>query len=215
MRGNTIDLSLPIYDGAPSFPGDPPCEIHPHNTIERDGYQVSRLSFSSHQGTHLDAPSHFFMQGLSVDQLPPALFSGEAFVVDLSDKAPGEAVTVDDFLPFEQRIIQGARVLCCTGWDKIYPQARYFTDHPALTRELMQWLVDREIALLGLDFPSPHPLEGLEMHRMLLRQGIVLVEGLAHLEKLPANQTFFFVAAPLRLIGRDGSPVRALGIVEQ
>jgi len=59
-----VDLSLPIYDKAPTFSSDPKCAIVVHHTIESFGYNITQLIMSSNQGTHLDAPLHFLRNGL-------------------------------------------------------------------------------------------------------------------------------------------------------
>ena len=73
-----IDLSHPMKDGQPSFPGDPVLKVAPHATIEKNRYNVSHLSMGSHQGTHLDALYHFIPQGKPIDQMPLEWFYGPA-----------------------------------------------------------------------------------------------------------------------------------------
>jgi Predicted metal-dependent hydrolase len=211
MDGRIIDLSLDIYDSAPTFANDPECTVATYHTIESTGYNITRLSMSTHQGTHLDAPSHFFNNGTAVDCLPLERVNGKAIKIDLCHKKPKEPITLEDMLPFQENIFKGSRIIYQTGWDKIFPDKTYFTDFPYLSKELAEWLASREIFLLGMDTPTPNPIDWLAVHHSLLGKGIVIVEGLANLEKLVENE-FFFSAAPLKIQGRDGSPVRAFAI---
>lgn len=105
----------------------------------------------------------------------------------------------------------GARIIYRLDWDRHFPAPSYFTDFPGLTVEAARWLAARRIALLGMDSPGPNADQWAAMHLPLLSAEVVILEGLAHLDQLPAQ--FFLVAAPLRIRGADGSPVRALGLI--
>ena len=73
------------------------------------------------------------------------------------------------------------------------------------------WLARKKIAMIGLETPGVHPVEWEKVHKILLGAEIVVVEGLAYLDKLK-NNSVFFIAAPLKIKGRDGSPIRAMAI---
>lgn len=212
MARKLIDLSMDIYHGAPTFAFDPKCAVIVHNTTESIGYNITQLSMSTHQGTHLDAPFHFLDDGKTVEQLDLSKCIGEALLVDLSHKQPKEAITVQDFAPFADRIGEGTRLIYRTDWHKQFPHKHYFSDFPYMTVELAEWLAARKIALIGMDVPTPNPTDFDPVHKILLRAEIVIVEGLAHLGDI-GTDSFFFMAAPLRIRGRDGSPVRALAML--
>jgi arylformamidase len=211
-----IDLSCPLEHGQATFPFDPKLSIITHNTIASIGYNITQISMSTHQGTHLDAPRHFFDEGVPVDALPLDRFFGEATLVDL---APGSAVgskqliTVDMFAAHTDRFQPGAKILYRTGWDQAFGRPEYFTDFPSLTLDAAEWIASRRIGLLGMDTPTPST-QWKEVHQVLLRPGteIVVVEGLANLELLPAR--FTLAAFPLKIKDRDGSPIRAVAILE-
>lgn len=212
MNGKIIDLSMDIYHGAPTFAFDPKCAVIVHNTVDSIGYNITQLSMSTHQGTHLDAPFHFLDEGKTVEQLDLTKCIGEALLVDLSHKQPKEAITVEDFAHVADQIGEGTRLIYRTDWFKQFPQKHYFSDFPYMTIELAQWLADRRIGMIGMDVPTPNPTDFDPVHKILLRAEIVIVEGLANLGDVGADK-FFFMAAPLRIRGRDGSPVRALAMV--
>ncbi|WP_297495999.1 cyclase family protein, partial [Thermococcus sp.] len=78
-----VDLSLPLGEDTPLYPGDPEVRIKPWALIERDGYYMNILKMGEHTGTHVDAPAHFILGGKTVDELPLEKFIGEAFVLDV------------------------------------------------------------------------------------------------------------------------------------
>lgn len=84
FKGRIIDITVPISPFTSIFPGDPEPSIESTCTLEKDGCAVSRLSFGSHTGTHVDAPSHILKDGLAVDSLNLENLIGQAIVLDFS-----------------------------------------------------------------------------------------------------------------------------------
>jgi kynurenine formamidase len=211
MAKRVVDLSLEIYHQAPTFSPDPKCGILVHHTIKSMGYNITQLIMSTHQGTHLDAPFHFFDKGRTVDKLDLNKCVGDALVIDLSRKKAKDEIGIEDLKPYANKIIKGAKILLRTDWDKIYPKGEYFSDQPVITVELSKWLAKKEIDLLGLETPTVHPKDYALIHKTLLEKEIIIVEALAQLREL-TQQEVFFAAVPLKIRGRDGSPVRAFAI---
>lgn len=212
-----VDLSHPIEDRQVSYPKDPTARVTAHRTLEEHGCHVSQIVLSSHHGTHLDAPFHFIAGGRTLDEIPLERFFGPASLVDLAPGGTlqgGTELTVEMFQPFAEAFQPGARVIYRTGWSRRFGQSDYFTGLPSLTADAAGWMAERRIGLLGMDTPTPSTTAGHECHHILLADGveIVLVEGLTNLSQLPDR--FTFAAFPLNIKGRDGSPVRAVGIVE-
>ena len=211
-----IDLSHPLEHGQPNFPFDPKISVLVHNTVASIGYNITQVSMSTHQGTHLDVPYHFYDDGKTVDQMPLNRFYGPAVLLDL---APGTflpaktPITREMLVPHMEKFQPGAKVLYRTGWDRTFGASECFTEFPTLTLEAARWIAERRIDLLGMDTLTPST-EWKEVHLALLAKGveIVIVEGLTHLEQLP--EQFTFVGFPLNIEGRDGSPIRAVAIVE-
>lgn len=213
MGTKFIDLSLEIYDGAPTYEEDPQCSIIRHTTIKQGGSNCTRLSLSSHQGTHMDAPFHFIEDGSTIDVMPSNNFFGEAFLIDFSRKKNKEPIDVKDFLPYEDKITEGARIVYRTGFDKLFPQKEYFFDFPFLTKEAADWLAHKRISLLGMDTPTPNPVDFTYVHRTLLKNNIAILEGLCNLRDLN-REKFILIAAPLKVKGCDAAPVRAFAVEE-
>jgi arylformamidase len=204
-----VDLSLPIVDSGPSYPGDPICSITPFLSMPGDPANVLTISMGSHQATHLDAPFHFLPDGVTIDQIPLSQTTGPAILVDLSDRAAKSSIEIDAFEGLDLQ--PGDRLVYRLDWDRRRHEPGYFTDMPCLSVPAARWLADRRLALLGMDAPTPNPDAAVEVHRLLLGAGTVLLESLAHLDRLRAGP-FWLSAAPLRISGGDGAPVRAFGV---
>lgn len=211
-----IDLSHPLEHGQPNFPFDPKISVVVHNTVASIGFNITQVSFSTHQGTHLDVPFHFYDDGKTIDQMPLDRFYGPATWIDL---APGgmlpakTPITVEMFAPHAEKFQPGAKIIYRTGWDRMFGNPASFSEIPSLTQEAARWIAERRIGMLGMDTLTPSS-DWQEVHWILLKQGveIIIVEGLAHLEELPDR--FVFAGFPLNIKGRDGSPIRAVAIVE-
>jgi len=208
-----IDLSHSLRDGLPGFPGDPSLAITPHATISTNRCNVSKLAMGSHQGTHLDAMFHFIHDGRTIDQMPLDWFYGPARVVRIP-KAAGAEITVEDLQPHEEKALQpGARVVLATGWEHQFGTPRYFSEFPSLTQDAARYLASRKLRLLGMDLPTPGR-DYYEIHHILLAHDVemVIVESLANLDALP--DAFTFIGFPLKFAGGDGSPIRAVAMIE-
>lgn len=204
-----IDLSHPLEHGMPTFPMDPKLSIVPHGTTATLKYNITQIVMGTHQGTHLDAMFHFLDDGKTLDQMPLDWFYGPATVLRLPKNA-GEELTVDDFRPHEAVLVPGAKIIYETGWHRHFGADDFFSAFPSLTLEAAQYLADRGIRMLGMDTPTPSR-DWYEVHHILLGAEIVIVETLAHLDRVPDAITF--MGFPLNFAGRDGSPIRAVALV--
>lgn len=212
-----IDLSLNIYDGGPAYPGDPECRVIPYYTVAKDGCNVSAVSFSSHNATHLDAPRHFLeaTDAASISDIPLERLCGRARVVDCSFVPADEPITAAILEKyFNDAFYPGTIVLIQTGWDKMYGTDAYYCGFPYIGSDAARWIADRGISMLGLDLPTPNRYDSTLVHRTLLGSDVLICEGLANLCKLPREKDFEFFAFPLKFTGLDGSPVRAVARVE-
>jgi kynurenine formamidase len=206
-----VDLSHPMIHGQQTFPWDPKLSIMSHGTTETLRYNISHVSMSSHQGTHLDAMFHFLDQGRTIDQMPLDWFYGPVRVLRLP-KGPREEITRADLEPFADFLVPEARIIYETGWHRRFGSPEFFSDFPSLTQDAAHYLASRKIRMLGMDTPTPSR-DWYEVHHILLSPTaeIVVVEALANLDKVPDE--FVFAGFPLNFQGRDGSPIRAVGLI--
>ncbi len=210
MTPRVVDLTLTHYHGMRGV------QIQPHTTIGQEGYNTTTLTLYSHAGTHMDAPRHFLDGGRTIDHLELAKCVGPALVIDLSHKAPNSLITVADLAAQAGHIEPGSRLLLRTDWDRHAEQPDYRTHFPRISPELATWLVDRGVWLIGLETPSVASLQDkvelTTVHQTLLRGEVVIVECLANLRDLPPAVTF--IALPLKIDQGDGSPIRAVALIE-
>jgi len=204
-----IDLSHPLRHGQDTFPMDPKLSIVVHSTTKTLKYNITQVSMSTHQGTHLDAMYHFIDDGKTLDQMPLDWFYGPARVLRIPKQA-GEEITTQDFQPFEEHLVPGAKIIYETGWHRQFGAENFFTEFPSLTQDAARYLASKQIRMLGMDTPTPGN-DWYEVHHILLGAEIVIVESLANLDQTPDE--FTFVGFPLNFKGRDGSPIRAVAHV--
>jgi kynurenine formamidase len=206
-----VDLSLDIYDGAPTFEPHPKTSVKPYLRLSDLSYNITQLNISTHLGTHLDAPFHFFDDARPVERIDLHRAFGPAWLLNFSRKRPKEEITVADMQPHEYKVTPGSRLIFRTDWDKQFPQPHYFSDQPFLGPDLCRWLAERRVATVALDMPTVYPADYITVHHLLLRPEVLIIEGLARLDQLRGEQVILS-ALPLRIRGRDGSPCRAVAI---
>lgn len=217
MSRKIVDLTHSVFDGLPHYPGDPEVKFKQiQSTAGESGYNIHRIQMGSHTGTHLDAPYHVNEEGKRVNELNLKKCIGEAHLLDIPGRKIASSIKVKDLEPYSDKIGQGTRLLIRTGWNRMFGKEEFFSSNsPCLSIEVGQWLVERKIWLLGLDFGSPNlknPQENLKLHRIFLNNGVVLVEALNNLEKL--KEKVYLIVLPLKLKGLDASPVRAVALQE-
>ncbi|QDT62650.1 Kynurenine formamidase [Stieleria bergensis] len=204
-----IDLSLPVDHQMPGV------SIRSARQLQQDGWNATTLELYSHAGTHMDAPRHFLPDGNTLDQQDLSVLVGPALVVDLSATTPSELIGIQHLADVADRVVPGSRLLLRTDWHQRYGTPAYREELPRISLELAQWMVSREVALLGVEPPSVADVNQIqeltEVHQTLFRGGVVIVEGLAHLDQIQTSEVQF-IALPLKIIGGDGCPVRAIAI---
>lgn len=208
MRVKRIyDISIPIAEGMPVYPGDPNVEIISASSIsEGAGANVSILRFGSHTGTHVDPPHHFVDGGATVDQLPLDVLIGECLVCDMGDLSVIRAADIAS-----ASITPGTeRVLFRTRNSGLWREPEFRTDYTSLDPEAAGLLVEMGVRLVGVDYLSVEGFHsaGGETHRRLLESGVIVVEGLDLHEVSGGKYTL--VCLPLRVLGGDGAPARAV-----
>lgn len=213
MAQRIVDLSLTLY------PGMRGVDSAPASRIEVEGYNTTTLHLYSHAGTHMDAPLHFVPGGGTIDHVLLEKCIGPALLVDVTHVEPNGLIEVADLGDAATRIGAGTRLLLRTDWSSHAEMEDYRTHMPRISADLARWLVERRIALLGVEQPSVASLrpenraELTAVHQILLRAETVIVEGLTNLHLL-TQDIVHFIALPLKMRDCDGSPVRAVAIEE-
>ncbi|MEN9813271.1 MAG: arylformamidase [Verrucomicrobiota bacterium] len=202
-----IDISRPLYPGAPHWPGDRATAFHLNARIaEGSSCNVGELRLSVHNGTHADAPFHYNDRGATIDALDLARFVGPARVIDARGRAALTAELLADLGDAEFRA--APRLLFRT--DAWGDPDRFPAEWPLLDPALPAWLAARGVTLVGLDVPSVDELtsKDLPRHHRIDAAGLLILESLDLRAVAPG--VYELIALPLRLRGADGSPVRAV-----
>ena len=203
------DISVPIRSGGVVYPGNPTIDISAQQAIAKGaGANVSRLDFGSHTGTHVDAPKHFFDDGNGADRLPLDVLIGPARLIAFSDdiKSVGAVDLRRYDLTGVKRLLLRTRnsAWLASGSSEFHPDYTYLAPDGA------EYLTELGIGLVGVDYLSIEQFHSghHRTHRTLLGAGVVIVEGLVLAEPPPGD--YELLCLPLRLVGLDGAPARAV-----
>lgn len=188
------DISQEVFSCA-VYPGDPRLEKQiVYSTGAGDLYNLTSFAMCAHNGTHVDAPFHFLHNGKTVDQMDLSTFVGECYVA----RHEGDVIAADaeDIL----KKADGAERVLIAG-------------KATVTAEAAEVFASGRIKLLGNEGQTVGPEDSpMQVHLILLRRGIALLEGIV-LDEVPEGR-YFLSAAPLNLSGADGAPCRAYLIQE-
>jgi arylformamidase len=211
---NAIDLTQFIAPDMPVYPGTEGPKIVDATSIAHDGFAEKLLCMYSHTGTHIDAPGHMIPGASTLDQFKVDKFIGRAVVIDVPEvTAAGISLQL---LQTQAGRLKGCDfVLFHTGWDTKWIQQSYFSGFPVLSEEAARWLCGLSLKGLGFDCISVDPVGSTDMaiHKILLGAGLVIVENLCNLAGL-RGAAFTFSCLPLRIQDSDGSPVRAVALLQ-
>ncbi len=198
------DITPAITPALAVWPGDTPPSREVLLDLGRgDSVTLSTLRSTVHLGAHADAPSHYGAGAATIDRRPLDLYLGPCQVLRV------EAERGPRLLPrILSEPIRASRVLFATG--SAPDPCRFREDFVALSPELIELLHEQGVRLVGIDTPSVDPFDSRDLpaHRACLRHDLAILEGLA-LDGVPAG-TYELIALPLRLVGFDASPVRAV-----
>ena len=206
----TYDISLTISPGMPVWPGDPKVVIQRISKIsDGDNANVSQIELSVHTGTHLDAPNHFLDQDkTTVEQLDLRILTGRAYVLHLPDELGLITRTVLENADIPPRT---RRLLFRTRNSHLWAQQvnEFDPSFVGIDPSGAEYLTERGVRLVGVDYLSVAPFkESRPTHEILLKSGVVIVEGLDLSQISQGRYTLYCL--PLKLLGADGAPARAI-----
>ena len=200
-----FDISPHLNSRTAVFPGDRPLNRHIALDFQNgDALVLSSIHTTLHVGAHVDAPSHYHPQGMTMEKRDLSIYRGPCQVMRV--RAPkGARIQVEHL---EGRPITAPRILFHTGSFK-NPEA-WTSDFNSLSEELIEFLAARKVRLVGLDTPSVDPADSkaLEAHQAIYRNNLAILEGVI-LDQVPEG-IYELTALPLKLDGADASPVRAV-----
>ena len=200
-----IDISRKLEAGMAVWPGDTPYNLQTILDRRRgDSVNLTTLTLSAHTGSHADAPRHFTDDGATMEQVDLQPYWGPALVVTIHKKAG--PLFPADFAAYDLRGAERLLVRTPAGQldPAVFPEAIVYP-----SPELADYLGNLGVVLYGTDAPSMDAIDSKELpgHKALLRNGVAILEGL-DLSRAPDGR-YELAALPLKIVGGDGSPVRA------
>lgn len=213
---NIIDLTHEMNENMSLFPGANLYALQQTATIEEKAYIEHRILLTTHLGTHVDSPNHIFEDGKRLTELDIKQFVGQGIVID----ATKIGNLINETLLKEYKGIEEAEfILIYTGHCHNYGKPAYYEDFPLLDASAMEYIVclsKKNLKGIGIDTLSIDPIDpaGIDRHKILLSEELIIIENLANLHKL-IDKKFLFEALPLKMEKIEGSPVRAIAIISE
>ena len=203
-----VDVSLPLVAGIPAWPGSTGFALTWVDRMENgQSSNNSRIACDTHVGTHVDAPLHFVNKGRTVDQIPLELLIGPCRVVYLPGLPKIDAETLASL-----KLETGTkRLLLKTDNSNLWTakEKKFEKNFVYLTASGAQWLVQREISLVGIDYLSIGSYStGVKTHQVLLEANVVVLEGL-NLSEVEMGE-YELICLPMKLVGAEGAPARVV-----
>ena len=209
-----VDVSHPITESLSRAPSFPQPVIKKIEKLPDDPANVTHVSMAVHHGTHVDAPSHFYADGPTMDQIPLERLYGRGILYRVSADA-GAQLTVEEIQGSGPDPQPGDIVLIDTGWHR-YMNQELYNDAPSLSVEAAEWLRDAGVKLVGIDASTPDlpahrrtPGFDWPVHQIFLGSGVLIAEHMANLSALKpgAIEAFFGVTT---FVGADAGPARVI-----
>ena len=202
------DVSVPILNTMPVWPSDPPVKLTPKPHPSRDKSHVVRvtsIAIGSHTGTHIDAPYHMIEGGLRLNQISLQTLVGPVVVLEVPKV---RSIKSSHLEKFNFSGIQ--RILFKTDNSQHWNDGKFYEKFVYLEPEAAEFLVERDIKLVGIDYLSIDQFESEShpTHFVLLRRNVVIIEGL-NLSQVPPG-SYHMTALPLNLQDLDGAPTRVI-----
>lgn len=203
-----IDISFPYYDDMAIYPNNPRYFCYKVSDLQNgDSCNVSRIELGTHTGTHLDAPSHFMQNGMTIDQIPLDRINGKARVLYIED----DVITKDCLSRYS--IEEEEIIIFRTSNSNMFEGSKVLESYVTLDYEGAQYLTHKKVKMIGIDYmtierPKALREQGKSVHHILLGAGIPILEAL-DLRNVDEGE-YKLMCLPLKLSDADGSPVRAV-----
>jgi arylformamidase len=199
-----FDISMPVENGMPVYPGDPKVKIVKIKTFQKNGVIVSKITMGLHAGTHIDAPRHYLPDGKTIDQIPLECLTGKAVVCDLSSVE--DCIKAKDLRKFA--IDEGDIIFLKTKNSQTRENAP--KNQICLNEDGADYLIEKEIKAVGIDCLSIERFDSSDarIHKKLLGREIPIIEGLV-LGNVDGGR-YLTHCAPLKIIDAEASPARCV-----
>ena len=218
MKTIIIDLTHVLNEEISVYPDTLAPKFQHLNTVDQHGFAEMQATMVLHVGTHIDAPCHIIKNTKSLDQFSVDKYIGKAIVIPCNNL---KEICIDHLRLYEDKIRKVRFILFYTGWQHKWKTKSYSSDCPTLTTDAAKWLTQFDLNGIGFDSFSVDKVISAEVvaeqtmsnHYIILGSDILLIENLTNLDKLPTD-IFMFQCLPLKIENADGSPVRAIAIID-
>lgn len=202
------DISVLLGLENADYPGDDPYTREVVSSIS-DGaaYNLSTLTLSAHSGTHIDAPAHFFEKARTIDQYPSENFILPAHVIYVGN---AESIKPDSLVGLKTEKGDALLFKTTNSMSGLSRSGLFSEKFVYMSEEAAEICLNLRAGLVGIDYISVDRYEDYEapVHHKLLKEGILILEGI-NLIDVPSGD-YTLICPPLRMIGAEASPVRAL-----
>jgi kynurenine formamidase len=223
-----IDLSQPLAATTQLHPFFPTVQIlrhmiHSDRPEGRPSFDAEMIITTNHAATHVDALAHFDRRPSAprIAEMPLDTFCGDAVCVDVREYPAGHWVTVDEL---ERALADGGLdvrpgdilLFCTDHYNRTAGTPAFLDGFSGIHADCVRWMKERGVKIFGCETISPdlvYLTDEYPTHRACAEVGITHYENLNNLREV-VNRRFAFYGFPLRLEPAAGSPVRAVGIVE-
>ncbi|MEN8209720.1 MAG: cyclase family protein [Candidatus Fermentibacteria bacterium] len=192
-----IDITKPLETGIPVWPGD---VRFSKETRAYGAFRTSKLTMSSHCGTHIDPPAHLSRYNTFVDDIPMNRLILPAVVVDCIAKREIDETFI------ESLSLEGRALILKTVADETGRQGSSM-EYSYLSANAAELAVEKGVRIVGIDSFSVDPPDSTPVHEILLGTSIPILENLL-LDDVPPGD-YLLLCFPLKVMNGDGAPVRA------
>ena len=208
-----LDLTHAFDNGMPVFPGLPDPSFEPIAKVEDDGYAMTRYAMLNHLGTHVDAPAHQIAGGATLDEIGLDRLVTDAVRIDVSHRDPHGAIPFEEIREQLDDVRAGDIVLFYSNNARNYGTEAYWTGWSYPDADASRALIERGVSAVGFDGPSADPVDSttMELHRIWLSAGRMILENVNNLDRLPARAQL--VVAPMKVARANGAPTRIFALL--
>ncbi len=201
-----IDISVPLRKGMPLWPGSAGISLQRINSLQNgDKTNDSVLTSDVHAGTHVEVPLHYIEGRESIDKLSLGILCGPVIVADLTSVGiiTGSCLEAFDLPTVVERLVFK------TGNSELWNSDEFTPEYVALSEDGAEWIIDRGIKLVGIDYLSIAPYSNSQpVHHILLEAGVTILEGINLSRVLPGQ--YELICLPLKLMNAEAAPARAI-----
>jgi arylformamidase len=209
---NIIDLSHVLNSHMPVYPGTEKPDFRKVCNMDKDGFVEHQIVISTHTGTHIDVPAHLITDSNCINNFTASHFIGAAIIIDCGNR---NLITLETIKNGMLYVPPPDFILLRTGWESYWGCDSYFHHFPVLESAAARFIADLPLKGIGIDASSFDKISSTDLknHKILLSKNLILIENLCNLSQLPPCG-FLFSCLPLKIEEADGSPVRAIAIIE-